>query len=183
AMLTELYGELMRNPAIARSIELKEAVVNSIASRPSPQSQAALRRIVDMDGGRRDAVVQLLAKSPTAKDWPYFLKGLASSHSLVALEAIRALRRISVKPRAEDPVPYRTALGAAARLDDSDRWKIVELLRHWTNAKQFGAESKDWKTELTAWGKWYAQAFPKEPALPNVVAERPQESKYKFEEL
>jgi putative heme-binding domain-containing protein len=59
----------------------------------------------------------------------------------------------------------------------------VELLRHWSDGRKFGAEDGDWKAELAAWSRWFGQAFPKEPALPNVASDRPAESKYKIEEL
>ena len=59
----------------------------------------------------------------------------------------------------------------------------MELLRHWTNDKQFGADDGDWKKELGSWSKWFGQAFPKEPALPNVTGDKPVVSKYKYDEL
>jgi hypothetical protein len=57
------------------------------------------------------------------------------------------------------------------------------LLRHWTNDRRFGEEDGHWKPALQSWTKWFTQAFPKEPALPDLVAAKPPESKCKFEEL
>jgi putative heme-binding domain-containing protein len=182
-MLMDLYKRMLKRPSILKASNLKDAIINSIASRNSPESQGALRKIADIDDGRREAIISKLADSPSLPDWPYFIKGLTSSQSFVMIDSIRALKKLSVNPKAEDPAPFRTAILAASRLDGGDRWKIVELLRHWTNGKQFGAEENDWKSELTAWGKWYTQAFPKEPALPNLATDKPPESKYKFEDL
>jgi putative heme-binding domain-containing protein len=183
ALLTEAYGRLMRNPPVAKGEELKSAIINSISGGSSSEARSALRMIADLDESQRDRVLRTLAESPTARDWPYLLKGLESTQALTVNAAIGALKKISVRPKAEDPVPYRAAILAAAHLGGGNRWEIVRLLRHWTNGKQFGAEEEDWKTELTAWGRWYAQAFPKEPSLPNVTADKLQESKYKFEDL
>ena len=69
------------------------------------------------------------------------------------------------------------------KVPEGSRWKIVEVLRHWTNNKQFGADDGDWKKELQAWSRWYAQSFPKEPALPDTFGDKPAESKYKFADL
>src|SRR5262249_56481383 len=41
----------------------------------------------------------------------------------------------------------------------------------------------EWKTDLTAWRRWFAQTFPKEPPLPDIAGDKPVESKYKFVEL
>jgi len=72
---------------------------------------------------------------------------------------------------------------ASTRLDGKDRWKTVELLRQWTDGKQFGADKGDWKTELTAWGQWFGQTFPQEPPLPDAVLLASSDSRYKFDEL
>ena len=45
------------------------------------------------------------------------------------------------------------------------------------------ASDGDWKEELTAWHKWFAQTFPREAALRGTPSDKPAESKYKFEEL
>ena len=57
------------------------------------------------------------------------------------------------------------------------------MLRHWTNGRQFGEEPGHWKPALQSWGKWFAQTFPKEPPLPDLIADKPPESKYKLDEL
>src|SRR5207249_4613285 len=82
-----------------------------------------------------------------------------------------------------DAGPWRALILAANRLQVNQRWKAVELLRHWSGNRQFGADSGDWKSELGAWSKWFAQAFPKEPALPNVAEDKPAPSKYRYDDL
>jgi putative heme-binding domain-containing protein len=72
-------------------------------------------------------------------------------------------------------------LVAAGRLEPKDRWQAVLVLRRWTG-RQFTIEEGDWKTELDAWARWFAQTFPKEPPLPNVTAVTG-ESKWKLDEL
>src|SRR5262249_42334996 len=83
----------------------------------------------------------------------------------------------------EDPAPYRSLLLAAGRMTARNRWSAIEVLRQWTNDRRFGAPDGDWKTELTAWTRWFAQTFPKEPPLPDIAGDKPVESKYKFVEL
>ena len=181
-VLTDLYGRLMKSPD-SKASELKNAIIDIVARQSSRESQDALRRIAKIDNTQSARVVRVLLRSPSTEDWRLLLSGLSSSQSFVIVDTIEALQKLSVVPKAEDAFPYRTALGAAARLDETDRWRLVKLLRHWTKGKQFGAEDNDWKSELTAWTKWFGQAFPKEPALEYTVADKPQESKYKFDEL
>src|SRR5262249_23066068 len=78
---------------------------------------------------------------------------------------------------------YRLALLAARRLDAKSRWKAVELLRHWSNNRRFGADEGGAAEELTAWGRRFGQAVPKEPALPHLGTSKANESKYKFDDL
>ena len=86
--------------------------------------------------------------------------------------------------------------GSTGNLDASDdatafrhkyragnRWKAVELLRHWSSDRQFGAGEGQWKPELTAWSRWFGQAFPREEPLPDVEDDKPTPSKYKYEDL
>src|SRR5262249_24513767 len=144
------------------------AIVDAIGRSPGPESQVALRRIADSDPGQRDMVVRGLVRFPTAENWPYLVRGLESPNVLVVGEAMEALRKIPTKPKAEDAAPYRALLTAAGRLFDKNRWQAVQLLRHWSGGRHFGADDGDWKTELDAWLRWFAQAFPKEPVLANV---------------
>src|SRR5262249_19687843 len=90
-----------------------------------------------------------------------------------------------VKPKIDDPAPFRALLLAGDRLDPNPklRWQVTELLRQWTG-RNFGAEKPDqWKHELTAFTTWFSQSFPNEPALPNLAPDRPSESKWKYDEL
>jgi putative heme-binding domain-containing protein len=111
------------------------------------------------------------------------VEGLSSPNKLIVFDAIAALKKLDVKPKADDPVPFRAVLQASGKLDPGNRWQAVELLRHWTGDKQFGAEKGEWKGELQSWGRWFGQTFPREPALAGVGEVKPAESKYKFEEL
>ena len=163
--------------------ELKEALVAALGKLTSAEAQAALRGIADAQPGERDAVARALAHTPTPANWRYVLRGLASPSKQVIYEVLTALKGAKEKPKPDDPIPFRAVLLASTKLDPGNRWQAVELLRHWTNNKQFGADRRDWKSELGSWSRWFAQTFPKEPPLPNVASDRPPESKYKFEDL
>jgi len=142
-----------------------------------------LRRISDADPAGRDAVTRSLARFPNSENWVVLVRGLESQQALTLIDAMEALGKIATKPNPLDPAPYRRLLLASRKLDGNDRWKIVELLRHWANDNRFGGEDKDWKAELPAWSKWFAQNFPKEPALPDVASDKPLQSKYKYADL
>jgi putative heme-binding domain-containing protein len=59
----------------------------------------------------------------------------------------------------------------------------VELLRHWTNNRQFGFGAGDWKRELQAWARWFNQSFKDEPPLAEAGVAESTPSKYRFEDL
>jgi putative heme-binding domain-containing protein len=167
----------------ARFKDLRDAIVDALGKSPAPDTQQVLRKIADREPEQRDRVARALAHFPSTSNWPYLLRGLDSSNPLVLFDVIEALKHVPSQPRTDDPGPYRAVLVASARLDEKNRWKAVELLRHWSNDRQFSGEEGDWKAELTAWARWFSQTFPREPALPDVVLDRPPESKYKFGEL
>jgi putative heme-binding domain-containing protein len=163
--------------------ELKQALVAALGRHSAPEAQTALRKIADDEPGQRDTVARALARFPTAENIKYVLHGLDSPSKQVVYEVVTALKGAAFKPKADDPAPFRAVLLASTRLDAGNRWHVVELLRHWTNDKQFGGKKGDWQGELGAWSKWFAQSFPREQPLPNVASDRPAESKYKYEEL
>jgi putative heme-binding domain-containing protein len=138
---------------------------------------AELRRQLD------DAIVRTVCDHPSADDYADLMRALSSSSKLVLFDALVALKNIPTKPKPDNAKPFRSVLEAAGKLDAGNRWKAVELLRHWTNNKQFGAEPGQWQPELQAWAKWYAQSFPKEPALADVEGEKATPAKYKYEDL
>src|SRR5262249_13485069 len=142
-----------------------------------------LRKIWDIDPGQRDAVAGIMARTPSADNWPYLIRALQSQQGNLLVALVDGLKKCSVRPKADDPAPYRTLLVASTHLPARDRWKAIELLRHWTNGKRFGADDGEWKPELSAWARWFAQTFPKEPPLPDVASDKPPESKYKYADL
>jgi putative heme-binding domain-containing protein len=182
-VLGDLYARLAKAPASQSVNDLKAAIIAAVGKKSSPEAQAALRHIADADAGQREAVARSLAPFPTPENFAYLVHGLGSPNKLILFDVIDALKKDPAKPKADDPAPYRALLLAGGRLDESTRWKAVELLRHWSNNRQFGADDGEWKPELAAWSKWFHQAFPKEPPLPNVAGDQPVESKYKFDEL
>lgn len=130
-----------------------------------------------------EVLVRTTLRNPGPGSFNYLVQGLHSPNKLLLLEVVEALRKQSATPAKEDPAPYRALLLAAGRLDENSRWKVVQLLQHWSNGRKFGGEDGDWKVELGAWSKWFAQAFPKEAPLPNVAGDKAAESKYKYADL
>jgi putative heme-binding domain-containing protein len=130
-----------------------------------------------------DALVKTALRDPSPKMFPYLVLGLASTNRLLLPDVVEALQKVPARPEKEDAAPFRLALMASNNLDTGSRWQLVKLLRHWSDGRQFGAEDGDWKAELGAWAQWFAQTFPKEPALPNVTGDKPAESKYKYGDL
>ncbi len=130
-----------------------------------------------------DAILRIAAEHPGPDTFADLLRGLSSPSKVIVFDAVGALRRAKTKPKPDDARAYRALLLAAGKLDPANRWQVVELLRHWSGDRQFGADRGQWKPELTAWGKWFAQAFPKEPALPDVEEDKPTPSKYRYDDL
>jgi putative heme-binding domain-containing protein len=143
----------------------------------------SLPRAAELRRHLEDAIVRTISDHPRAEDYPDLLRALASTNKLAMFDALVAIKRIPTRPKSEDAQPFRTVLLAATKLDAGNRWKAVELLRHWTNDKQFGAEIGQWQPELQAWSRWFAQSFPKEPPLPDVEGEKTTPAKYKYDEL
>jgi putative heme-binding domain-containing protein len=164
--------------------ELKAQIIGALGLCKDAEAEAAVRKIGDKDPGQAEAVAKALLHSPTEQNWPYLVRGLQSTNKLVLVELVETLKKSKTQPKKEDAAPYRAVLMAASRFDEKDRnrWKMVELLRHW-GLKDFGGEPKDSKPELMALARWFAQSFPKEQTLPGTLTGKPAESKYKFDEL
>jgi hypothetical protein len=79
-------------------------------------------------------------------------------------EVIDALKKSPTKPKADDPAPTALLL-AVRRLDAKSRWKGVELRATGATTAASG-QTRRRAEELAAWGRWFGQTFPKEPALP-----------------
>jgi putative heme-binding domain-containing protein len=183
AALADVYSQLPKTGVTIRNRDLRALIVEALGRSPLPEAQAALRKISDHDPSERDEVARSLARYPSQENWPYLVRGLNSSSSLVIFDVVDALKKIPNKPKADDAAPFRAVLSASGLLAEGNRWSAVELLRHWGNNKQFGADDGDWKTELAAWSRWFGQAFPKESPLPNVTNDQAAPSKYQFGEL
>ncbi|HXG10864.1 MAG TPA: HEAT repeat domain-containing protein [Gemmataceae bacterium] len=182
-VLAELYERVALAGPRPKANELKEFLVSAIGRSKSPEAQEALRKIAGAkDPAFRDAIVRGMIGSPSAENFPFLVGGLDSTQPALLLDVIAALKKVPVRPKPEDPAPFRALLLASRRLPEKERWQAVELLRQWGN-KSFGAEPGEWKEELAAWSKWFAQTFPQEPPLPDVAGDKPVASKYKFEEL
>jgi putative heme-binding domain-containing protein len=183
AALGELYARTARANGDHFQNVLKATLVATLGKSTAPEAQGVMRKIADADPSQAEATARALARFPTAENAPYLVKGLGTGNVPLLVELVEALKKAPAPAKADDPAPFRAVLLASAKLDDKTRWKTVELLRHWTAGRRFGAEQGDSKTELAAWGQWFAQSFPKEPALPNLVAPTDAETQARYKEL
>jgi putative heme-binding domain-containing protein len=130
-----------------------------------------------------DALTRTAVRHPTAENFPFLVDSLRSNNPITRGDALAALRKLSVKPKAEDPAPFRALLLAGQGLKGpAERWEVVQLLRQWTG-RSFGGVKATANRELQNWARWYGQNFPKEPPLPNATADKRPASKYRFEDL
>lgn len=163
--------------------EIKSLIVDAIGRSRAASAPAALRSVAVADSNLRLVVARFLARHPEAENLPFILQGLTHAQAPVA-EFLDALKKNAGKPKPDDAKALRIVLESSRKLQGFQKWKAVEVLRHWTSGKSFGAEKdKEWKSELAAWSLWYVQTFPKEPGLPDVASDRPIESKYKYADL
>jgi putative heme-binding domain-containing protein len=185
AVLADLYGRLARAKpgSIPRAAELREAIIAVLGRTTGAEAQAVLHKIADSDSAQRDLVARAVARAPSAENWPLLIRGLESTNPVLLQEIIDALKRVPTKPKDKDPAPYRAVLLASNRLPAPSRWKAVELLRHWSGDRQFGAAKGEWQPELQAWTRWFGQSFDKELPLPGVGTDTVAPSKYKMETL
>ncbi len=184
--LVEVYDRLAKAPAAGS--DMKAMLVAAIAQSKEADAPAALRQLFDKEKAQRvrGAIAQSLARfSPAEENWPYLVRGLPEADRLAVIDVIGALKKLKTKPKPDEGAPFRAVLVAASRFDERDqknRWRTVELLRHW-GVREFGAEKGQANDELKALARWFGQSFPKEPALPGSLTGKPPESKYKFAEL
>ncbi len=182
-ILGRLYMQLLAKTAGPGVAQLQAGIVAALARQSSADAQAALRSVADADPRQRETIILALLRFPTAENFPYLLRGLETTNKFLLQDVIETLAQCPARPRADDPGAWRQLLTAAGRLRPTQRWAVVVLLRHWSGGREFGAEQGEWKPELAAWNRWYAQAFPKEPPLPDVAAEQTASSKYRYDEL
>ncbi len=168
-------------PNLPKANEIKAAIIDGIGRTGSPE---VLRKLADSEPAHRLAVIRVLARNPAPENFPYLLQAVSLAPGASATEFLDALKKNNRKPKPEEAAAFRTVLVSAAKLPPDQKWKVVEVLRYWTNGRSFGGEKKtDWKSELAAWGKWFAQGYPKEESLPDVTEDKPPESKWKYAEL
>src|SRR5205823_3550436 len=132
-----------------------------------------------------DAITQTAISHPSAETLHLTVGGLNSNNPVLRYNALVALRKApALKPKIEDPLPYRTVLEAAPKFKKSEEsWEAILLLRQWTGRSFGAAGAKQWQKEHEQWSLWFNQTFPKETPLKPAIAVTPAESKYKFEEL
>jgi putative heme-binding domain-containing protein len=171
-------------PNLPKANELKTALVDAIARSSSREALPLLRQIADSEPAYKLAAIRVLARNPASEVYPYVIQALSLAPGASVIEFLDALKKNAHKPKPEDAKDYRAVLVTAAKLPPDQKWKVVEVLRYWTNGRSFGGEKKtDWKSELAAWSRWFAQAYPKEENLADVSEDKPPESRWKQSEL
>jgi putative heme-binding domain-containing protein len=165
---------------------------------PQPELMPALQGLLERLNKTKDvfrgnelrqaaqaAFLRAVTTHPTPETWPALVGGLGSKNPIVLSESVHALRKLpAVRPKADEPGPYRALLVAASELrNPRDRWEAVELLRQW-NGRSFGAPRGQADGELKLWARWFAQSFPKERPLPLAGSgQSAGQSKYKMADL
>jgi putative heme-binding domain-containing protein len=130
-----------------------------------------------------EAVLSTKVRQVTADNFPFLVQSLGSGNPRIRGEALAALRKLEIKPKAEDPAPYRAVLQMVTSVKGgAPRWEAVQLLRQWSG-RGFGGSKATADKELKSWALWFTQTFPKEPPLPNAVAGKETPSKYRYGEL
>ncbi len=125
------------------------------------EAEAILLRAYERVPEDRDAAVRALANFPNTRNWTLFARALDSENRETVRASLQALTAIDHKPDA--PAAYRAAIQAAGRLGDQGAWDGIVLLRQW-GGKHFGHPKSEWKAELKAWQKWYAETYPDAPS-------------------
>ena len=182
--LREMLALVSGKANLPRANDFKAAIMDAFGRSTATDAPTILRQIADADPTQKLAAARILARTPSAENWPYVVQGLAVAPTAAVGELIEALKKNPEKPKVEDAAAIRTAILSSSKLQATQKWKAVELLRYWTNGKTFGGDKKEeWKSELASWGRWFVQTYPKEPRLPDVSSDKPAESKYKFADL
>jgi putative heme-binding domain-containing protein len=142
---------------------------------------AGQAELVDMVS---DAITQTALANPTVDMMYSAIDGLASKNPALRYRALLALRKTSLKIKAEDGAPFRIAIAAVPTFGkEAEKWEAIQLLRQWSG-RNFGAqEAKQWQTEFDQWAHWFNQSFPKEEPLRTSLALKPAESKYQFDDV
>ncbi|MGL4552180.1 MAG: HEAT repeat domain-containing protein, partial [Gemmataceae bacterium] len=204
---TPFLENIFRECLLAYDVKARQAIVAKIEAMPQANLVLAQRQAIDRAPGMladvkrammavadkqlprvnelraalSDAALKTVIEHPKADYLPDLIGGVSSANKLTAFECLAALQKVDARPKPDDAAAYRAVLLAAGRLDAGNRWKAVEVLRHWSGGRQFGGET--WEPELKAWTRWYAQAFPKESPLPGLADGAALPSKYKFADL
>jgi putative heme-binding domain-containing protein len=181
--LGELFAKVRKVPALPKANELKEAIVEALSVQGGPDAERELRGIADADVSQRAAVGKALLKNATQENLPYVVHALTAGNAGTLIDAVNGLLKSSGKPKPEDGASFRSLLMASTKIDEKNRWKVVQLLRHWTSNKQFGAKEGDWKAELASWSRWFNQSYPMLQPVPDLASVAASASKYKYDDL
>ena len=154
---------------VPRGGELRGAIISVLARIPLSKARAVLHAIADRDPSRLATWPAPWLCGPLPPTGPTSSVVSTLRNPLVLFDVIEALRKLTDRPKRDDPAPYRAVLQAGRKLDAEGRRRAVALLRHWSE-KQFASEGGDPQHELSAWSTWYAQSFPSAPPLPEGAA-------------
>jgi putative heme-binding domain-containing protein len=184
ATLVKLYERISQLKLKGGNATLLAGIIDALGKSSADDAPEALRQIVARDKTQLLTVARSLATGkPQAANLSVIVLALEQAEYPSLLQLVTAVQKTPGQPKPEEGHLFRAVLVASSKLKPEHKWKAVEILRKWTNGKQFGAEMGDWKDELGSWAKWFGQTYPKEPTLPNVTLVKPAEGKYKYDEL
>lgn len=143
----------------AATRRMRAGILALLAGCTDETSQNYLRTVWQNEELRRSDVALVLAQHPDGENWAYLVSSFPNLDADTAGEVLQKLREVNRRPR--DGRHYRELIELGMRLKDAGAVGVVALLEHWTQQKLAG-ESKDWRTAMQLWTKWFAEKYPAE---------------------
>jgi putative heme-binding domain-containing protein len=136
----------------------------ALASSLSPEESLPALRLAWEDFARRDAIIEVLAKSPQPGDRPLLVESLAAVQATTVERAARALSALGEQADEKDIFAALAALKQACLAPDgrSTRLALAGLLSAWTGQaiEIDEPESADLPSAYKPWFDWFASAYP-----------------------
>ena len=144
-------------------LEWTDELVALSAALPAEESLPALR-LAWGDFARRDAIVEVLAKSPQAEDRPLFVDSLAAIQPGTVEQAAAALAALGNKASEAEVFAALAALKQSCLAPEgrSTRQALAGLLATWSG-QRFEIDDRKSRDPLTAyrpWFDWFTGAYP-----------------------
>jgi HEAT repeat protein len=172
----KILTNILTAPVPPKEAERYEALVTTaieaLGKNASPESQALLRTLYDTVPDRRSLLARALAMSPTAANWPWFVKALNTDEPTTLQLVVKAMQQSD--GRSSKPDEVRAVIIAALRLGPQGGQNALALLKDLTKTEH--GQGKDFAAAVGVYQDWYKKEFPDAPP-----AELPKDdSKVKF---